>query len=102
MVEEVEDEERKMADRTTPRTLTKDYKKIIIIGEDGLYLLEEDQWKSYPMQDAADADAVANVNLLKVAGSYIAFLDPEIAAGAGMACTVVNLEAILREAKYRP
>jgi hypothetical protein len=85
-----------------PRTLTPDQKKLIIIGEDGLYMLEESDWKKRPMMDIDNPDATANANFLKAAGSYLAFLDPEIAAGAGMACVVVNLEAVLREAKYRP
>lgn len=86
-----------------PRTMNDNYYKIIIIGEDGFYKLEKSEWKkeAYLMNPKDDADGAATVALLKEAGSYLAFVDPEIATGAGMACTVVNLQAILREAKAR-
>lgn len=81
------------------------YYKIILIGDDGkLYKLEKGDWRSekFEMDEKKDKDAVATVTLLKEAGSYLAFVDPEIASGAGYACTVVNIDAILREAKSRP
>jgi hypothetical protein len=86
-----------------PRTINDNYRKIIIIGEDGFYKLEKSDWQKaeYKMDEGEDSDAVATVTLLKEAGSYLAFVDPEIATGAGYACTVVNLQAILREAKAR-
>ncbi len=88
-----------------PRTINDNYYKIILIGDDGFfYKLEKSDWKKteFQMNAGQDADAVANATLLREAGSYLAFVDPEIATGAGYACTVVNLEAILREAKSRP
>jgi hypothetical protein len=84
------------------RTVNDNYYKIIIIGEDGVYKLEKADWKREDKKLDESTDTFATVTLLKEAGSYLAFIDPAIASGAGYACTVVNLEAIIREAKNRP
>jgi hypothetical protein len=87
------------------RTMNDNYYKLIIIGDDGaIYKLEKSEWQKEAHKlkaDGADASTFASVSLLKESGSYLAFIDPEIASGAGYACTVINLDAILREAKNR-
>jgi hypothetical protein len=73
--------------------------KIIIIGDDGqFYALEKSQW----MVDAnvvQDAGTKSSVKVLKDAGAYLSYVSPKLSVGAGMACTVVNLAAILNNAK---
>ena len=76
------------------------YRKVIIIDENGFYELNQEVWKK-DEHKLKDEGAHATVGLLKEAGSYLSFVDPEIASGAGMACTVVNLAALLREVKAR-
>lgn len=87
------------------RTLNDNYYKLIIVGDDGaIYKLERSEWQKEAHKlkpDGPDASTVSSVAVLKESGSYLAFIDPEIASGAGYACTVINLEAILREAKNR-
>ena len=74
------------------------FHKVIIIGDDGqYYALEKSQW----MVDGnvvKDAGTKSSVKVLEDAGSYVAFVSPKLSVGAGMACTVVNLAAILNNA----
>ena len=74
------------------------FHKIIIIGDDGkFYALEKSEWM-VDSKVVQDAGTQSSVKVLKDAGSYLAFVSPKLSVGAGMACTVVNLAALLNNA----
>lgn len=74
------------------------FHKVIIIGDDGnFYALEKSQWM-VEENIVQDAGTQSSVKTLKDAGSYLAFVSPKLSVGAGMACTVLNLAAILKNA----
>lgn len=84
----------KAESKSAARKYTQDELKLLIIGDDGkLYQLMEKDWKKNPVKESA---TIGTTEVLKAAGSYLAFLDPEASVGAGMACTLVNLAAVLK------
>ena len=74
------------------------FRKLIVIGDDGkFYALERSQWMIADNL-VKEAATQSSVQVLKDAGTYLAFVSPKLSVGAGMACTVVNLGAILKNA----
>jgi hypothetical protein len=68
---------------------------IIIVGDDGIYRIAKDDWhnSAHKIEDIA---AVGVVNQLSAYGVYLAYIPDDIAAGNGVCCTMVNLQAILK------
>lgn len=72
------------------------FHKLIVIGDDGnFYAMEKSQWM-VKGNIVRDPGTQSSVKTLKDAGAYLAFVSPKLSVGAGMACTVVNLAAILK------
>jgi hypothetical protein len=68
---------------------------LIIVGDDGnLYKLTRGQWMQNPLLPTDPAAGVAGQ--LKEYGTYLAYVRTDIAVGAGYACTLVNLNAVLK------
>ncbi|HEY5959322.1 MAG TPA: hypothetical protein VIV60_22345 [Polyangiaceae bacterium] len=69
---------------------------IIIIGDDNKYYkLDRNVWQN-PSYIVADPAEVTIIERLKQFGTYLAYVRDDIAVGAGVYCTVVNLQSILR------
>ena len=71
-----------------------DYSIIIASEDGGLYKLNHEAWHraEYLMKDTGGAGVV---NQLVQFGTYLAFI-PDVGAGVGEVCTLVNLKAILK------
>ncbi|MFO7178084.1 MAG: hypothetical protein DIU78_005210 [Pseudomonadota bacterium] len=74
---------------------------LVVIADDGkVYKLTREVWenKDYLMKsDGPEAAAgLGIINQLKEFGSYLTFIPPDLAVGIGQICTVVNLQAILK------
>jgi len=69
---------------------------LVIIAEDGrIYKLTREKWETEENL-VTTAAGKGVVTQLKEFGTYLAFIPPDIAIGIGYFCTVVNLEAILK------
>jgi hypothetical protein len=69
---------------------------VILVAEDGkFYRLTREKWE-VESNLLADAAGQGIVKQLTEFGAYLSFVPPEIAVGIGEVCTVVNLQAILK------
>ena len=69
---------------------------LIVVAEDGkVYKLTREVWET-DSNLVTSAAGKGVVNQLTEFGTYLAFIPPDIAVGIGHFCTVVNLQAILK------
>ena len=69
---------------------------VILIADDGTpYKLTKEAWMKAGTR-LPDAAGSGIVNQLREFGVYLSYIPPEIAVGIGEVCTVVNLQAILK------
>jgi hypothetical protein len=72
---------------------------LIIVSDDGkIYKLDQDEWQQAKYELKDDPGAAGIVNQLTTFGSYVAFVQKNLALKIGACCTVVNLRSILKGA----
>jgi hypothetical protein len=69
---------------------------VILVAENGkIYRLTRETWE-IESNLLADAGGQGIIKQLTEFGAYLSFVPPEIAVGIGEVCTVVNLQALLK------
>ena len=87
---------KKTSKKASSRASQDKFYKIVIVGDDGnSYALEKSDWMVQEKK-VSDAKTQSAVKILNDAGSYLSFVPPTRSVGAGMACVVVNMAAILK------
>ncbi len=72
---------------------------LIIVSDDGyIYKLDQKEWQKEEYRLKDDPGAAGIVNQLTTFGSYVAFVQKNLALRIGACCTVVNLRSILKGA----
>lgn len=67
---------------------------LIIVGDDGkMYKLTKEIWSRHEMTQPV---AMGLAQQLKQFGTYLAYIPTDLAVGVGNFCTLINLDAILR------
>jgi len=76
---------------------------LIIVSDNGeIYKLLKDDWQKEEYRLKEDAGTTGIVNQLEAFGSYLAFVNKNLALAIGCCCTVVNLRAVLKGADISP
>lgn len=87
---------KKTAKKASSKASRDKFYKIVIVGDDGnSYALEKSDWMVQEKK-VTDAATQSAVEVLDGVGSYLSFVSPKRSVGAGMACVVVNMAAILK------
>jgi hypothetical protein len=71
---------------------------IIVSDDDRIYRLDKSVWQREEYLLQKDPGSVGIVNQLTAFGSYLAFVDKNLAIGIGACCAVVNLRSVLKGA----
>ncbi len=76
---------------------------LVIVSDDGaIYKLLKDDWQQEKFRMKDDAGTTGIVNQLEAFGSYLAFVNKNLALAVGCCCTVVNLRSVLKGAGILP